>query len=97
MNTSNVFSAHNTTTDANMVAKQDIENEYKQLYINIEWWMTTVSHLVLPILGGFGNILTFMVMRRRSVKEVSTCFYMSMLALVDTGKYITKGCVSVFL
>ena len=25
------------------------------------------------------------------------CFYMSMLAVADTGKYITEGCLSVFL
>ena len=31
------------------------------------------------------------------LKEVSMYFYMSMLALADTGKYITEGCVSVFL
>ena len=31
------------------------------------------------------------------LKEVSTYFYMSLLALVDTGKYITEGSLSVFL
>ena len=25
------------------------------------------------------------------------CFYMSMLTLADTGKYITEGCLNVFL
>ena len=36
-------------------------------------------------------MLTFIVMQRGSLKEVSTCFYMSVLALADTGKYITEG------
>ena len=31
------------------------------------------------------------------LKDVSVCFYMSMLALADTGKYITEGSLSVFL
>ena len=25
------------------------------------------------------------------------CFYMSMLTLADTGKYITEGCLNMFL
>ena len=31
------------------------------------------------------------------LKDVSVCFYMSMLALADTGKYITEGSLNVFL
>ena len=45
--------------------------------------------VVLPIfiiLGSVGNILTFIVMQRGSLREVSTCFYMSILALADTGR-----------
>ena len=48
-------------------------------------------NITLPVFGGIGNILTFIVMQRGSLKEVSTCFYMSVLALADTGKYITEG------
>ena len=47
--------------------------------------------IVRPILVLFGtifNILSFYVMRRGSLKKVSTCFYMSILALADTGKLI---------
>ena len=84
----------NTTTAAAEVAKQD---DYKQLYVDIEWWMLSISYILFPVLGGFGNILTFIVMRRGSLQEVSTCFYMSILALADTGKYITEGRFNVFL
>ena len=42
---------------------------------------------VLIIGGTVGNLLTFCVMRRGSMKKVSTCFYMAILALADTGKY----------
>ena len=37
------------------------------------------------LFGTFGNVLSFIVMRRGSLKDVSTCFYMSMLAVADTG------------
>ena len=40
---------------------------------------------VVVLFGTFGNVLSFIVMRRGSLKEVSTCFYMSMLAVADTG------------
>ena len=42
----------------------------------------------LIIFGTTGNILSFLVMRRGSLKTVSTCFYMSILALADTGWFI---------
>ena len=47
------------------------------------------GQLTLTIFGTIGNILSFLVMRRRSLKNVSTCYYMSMLALADTGNYET--------
>ena len=52
--------------------------------------ITRMIHVIVrPILiicGTIVNLLSFYVMRRGSLKEVSTCFYMSILALVDTGK-----------
>ena len=41
---------------------------------------------IIIIFGSIGNILTFIIMRRGSMKNVSTCFYMSILALADTGE-----------
>ena len=41
---------------------------------------------VIIVLGTLGNVLSFIVMRRRLLRNVSTCFYMSILALVDTGE-----------
>ena len=86
MNTTGVFSAQNTTTEVTEVQKYEVNDNYKQLYIDIEWWIYVISFITLPVFGGFGNILTFIVMRKGSMKEVSTCFYMSVLALADTGK-----------
>ena len=41
---------------------------------------------VIIVLGTLGNVLSFIVMRRRLLRYVSTCFYKSILALVDTGE-----------
>ena len=54
-------------------------------------YVTTFPFLI--IFGSIGNLLTFVVMRSGSMKHVSTCFYMAILALADTGK--TKGYHSV--
>ena len=40
---------------------------------------------ILVLFGTVGNILSFYLMRRGSVGDLSTCFYMSMLAVADTG------------
>ena len=42
---------------------------------------------ILIIVASIGNSLTFYIMRRTSLKDVSSCFYMSILALADTCKY----------
>ena len=41
---------------------------------------------IIIIFGTIGNILSFIIMRKGSLKDVSTCFYMSILALADTGE-----------
>ena len=38
---------------------------------------------ILVVLGTYGNTLSFYIMRRGSLREVSTCFYMAMLAIAD--------------
>ena len=40
----------------------------------------------LVVFGTIGNTLSFYIMRRTSLKNLSTCFYMSILALADTGE-----------
>ena len=49
-------------------------------------------HLIVrPILiigGTTGNVLTLYITRRPSLKNVSTCFYMLLLALADTSKWV---------
>ena len=41
---------------------------------------------VILLVGTIGNVLTFIVMQRGSLKHSSTCFYMAILALYDTCK-----------
>ena len=50
------------------------------------WMLIMVSFPIIIVLGTIGNLLTFVVMRRGSLKRSSTCFYMAILALADTGK-----------
>ena len=57
----------------------------------IQFMVFRVAYLIIIISGTMGNILTFIVMQRGSLKEVSTCFYMSILALVDTGESIQSN------
>ena len=46
----------------------------------------SVGQIIITIFCSIGNTLTFVIMRRGSMKDVFTCFYMSILALVDTGE-----------
>ena len=42
---------------------------------------------ILIIFGNYGNAVSFYIMRRGSLKKVSTCFYMAILALADIREY----------
>ena len=44
---------------------------------------------ILVVFGTIGNTLSFYIMRRSSLKHLSTCFYMSILALADTGEWFS--------
>ena len=48
--------------------------------------MQVIARPPIIVLGTIGNLLTFFTMRRGSLKEQSTCFFMTILALADTGK-----------
>ena len=48
--------------------------------------MHLIFRPILIIVGTIGNCLTIFIMRRTSLKYLSTCFYMVLLALVDTSK-----------
>ena len=54
------------------------------------WEITRLIQIIIrPILivaGTIGNGLTIYIMRRTSLKHLSTCFYMFVLAVADTSK-----------
>ena len=88
--------SHNLTTpnytdddvDRNGSAGEAGTSEAGEREAEIARIIHVVSRPLIILLGTVGNLLTFYVMRRRgSLKHVSTCFYMSILALADTGQY----------
>ena len=42
---------------------------------------------IFIVFGTYGNAVSFYIMRRGSLKKVSTCFYMAMLAIADTREF----------
>ena len=62
--------------------------------VTFQWTDAEIARLVQVILrpiplivGTSGNCLTIYIMRRTSLRNVSSCFYMSLLALTDTSKW----------
>ena len=74
----------NTTTEAVELGKLDLYDNYKQININTEWWINSIVYIT--IVGGLGNILTFIVMQRGFYKNISMYLYMSILTLAGKGK-----------
>ena len=50
---------------------------------------------ILVIFGTMGNVLTVYIMRATSLKKVSSCFYMFLLALADSRKWTLYQLISV--
>ena len=75
----------------NNTTVKTIATDVENISGNLKEITRIIRVVYLPIFiicGTCFNILTFIVMRRGSMKEVSTCFYMSILALADTGKTV---------
>ena len=65
----------------------DGEETFKWFNEEITRLIQVITRPILIIFGSIGNGLTFYIMRRTSLKNVSSCFYMAVLALADIGKY----------
>ena len=63
-----------------------VEEPFKWTNTEIARLIQIIVRPILVAIGTVGNCLSFYIMRRTSLKHVSSCFYMSLLALVDTGK-----------
>ena len=87
---SSVLLLNNTPKDAeypdNITIPPDESNGTTGWEYTTAELISIVFYMIIIIFGTIGNILTFIVMRRGSLKDVSTCFYMSILALADTGE-----------
>ena len=49
-------------------------------------------HLVVGacilLFGTFGNVMTLLILRTKQLRELSTCIYMSAMAVCDLGKFL---------
>ena len=82
----NISISNNVTALFNDSSEYDERLNYHD-YQETTRLMQVYIRPVVIIGGTVGNILAFCVMRRGSMKKVSTCFYMAILALADTGSY----------
>ena len=88
------FDLNNFTTDpsenfslSETTAQSAVHNSETWTDAEIARLIQVVVRPILLIVGTAGNGLTFYIMRRTSLKNVSSCFYMSLLALADTSKW----------
>ena len=65
---------------------QEFEDVPKWTEEEISNLIHLIYRLILIVFGTIGNMLSFYIMRRTSLNELSACFYMSLLAVADTSK-----------
>lgn len=80
--TFNVTELYNNETNASIELGNSNNKDHE---VEIAFLLYKITVPIIILFGTVGNLLTFFIMRRGSLKNVSTCFYMSMLALADTG------------
>ena len=82
---------YNSNTTLLTTAQEEAWNISKISEFKYEDEDVRIAYLIiLPIhfvFGTIGNLLTFVVMQRGSLKDSSTCFYMAILALADRGEF----------
>ena len=71
----------NTTTESSIS-----EETFKWSNAEIARLIQIIIRPILIIIGTIGNCLSLYIMRRTSLKDVSSCFFMAALAVADTGK-----------
>ena len=82
--TSSTAYFNSSETTANPINGED---QFKWTDAEIARLIHIIFRPILVIFGTVGNCLTFYIMRTTSLKKVSSCFYMALLALVDTRKW----------
>ena len=81
------FSFHNVSA-INVNVTETNDSTESTTWDNKE--LARIIHVIvrptLVVFGTIGNGLSFYIMRKTSLKHLSTCFYMAILALADTGE-----------
>ena len=77
MNTSNITTGPTSVEESFKWTKAEIVRIIQ---------IRSIFRPILITVGTIGNCLTIYIMRRTSLKHLSTCFYMFVLALADTSK-----------
>ena len=87
---------HISTDFTGILNLSEVSTEFLADEYTFRWTNEEIARLIqvifrpmLIVLGTIGNGLSFYIMQRSSLKDVSSCFYMSLLALADTSKYIS--------
>ena len=81
-----------TLAEVNLNSSVDAEDDRYDKEYEMAKIVILSTFPVIFVFGTIGNILTFIVMQRGSLKHSSTCFYMAMLAVADTCRYfLTVG------
>ena len=75
----NESSQYNDNSEKSNVTNDDKSKEIANM-------IKLIGYPLIIIFGTIGNMLSFYIMQRGSLKDVSTCFYMSVLAVADTSK-----------
>ena len=88
---SEITDIYNASSMSNTQIQEYLETNNDNYNVDISKTIARYIQLVLRpifiILGTMGNLVTFYVMRSGSLRSVPICFYMSILALADTGEY----------
>ena len=79
---SQLFDLSNSTLKASPVA---VEEPFQWTIAEIARLIQVTVRPILVAIGTIGNCLSFYIMRTTSLKDVSSCFYMALLSLADTG------------
>ena len=90
----------NNSTDNNLFLHvQNTKTNYENFFEILEGQETArmIEIIITPIILTFGsveNIMSFIILRSGDLKKISTCFYMSILALIDTGNFFLTICLT---
>ena len=76
-----LIDSSNTTTEPTSV-----EETFKWTKTEIDRLIHIIFRPILVIIGTVGNGLTIYIMKTTSLKHLSSCFYMVVLALADSSK-----------